>query len=197
MQYCSRDLFVSAATHTHPFNGPFSGTTQVSHYQKDEINLDFTEASDSECQWHQLGHMQVCALLQIDNHTSTPSLLFTGRMPFLPPNQQRHSTEGSYCPLITSPPVGMRSIVMTVPVCLSVSLCVCLSASISLELHVRSSSIFCTCYLLSWLGPSLAALRYAMFSFLWITSYLHIVAVCTGAGVTLQLPVSGIVRSGG
>jgi len=127
MQYCSRDLFVSAATHTHthPFNGPFSGTTQVSHYQKDKINLDFTEASDSECQWHQLGHMQVCTLLQIDNHTSTPSLFFTGRMPFLPPNQQRHSTEGSYCPLITSPPVGMRSIVMTVPVCLSVCVFVC------------------------------------------------------------------------
>jgi len=29
---------------------------------------------------------------QIDNHTSTPSLkVFTGRMPFLPPNQQRQS----------------------------------------------------------------------------------------------------------
>jgi len=30
-----------------------------------------------------------------DNHASTPSLsFFTGRMPFLPPNQQRQSTEG-------------------------------------------------------------------------------------------------------
>ena len=38
--------------------------------------------------------MQVCTLLQTDNHTSTPPLLFfTGRMPFLPPNQQRQSTE--------------------------------------------------------------------------------------------------------
>ena len=63
-------------THTHPFNGPFSGTTQVSHYQKGQTNLDFTEASDSECQWHQLGHMQVCTLLQTDNHTSTPPLFF-------------------------------------------------------------------------------------------------------------------------
>ena len=63
-------------THTHPFNGPFSGTTQVSHYQKGKTNLDFTEASDSECQWNQLGHMQVCTLLQTDNHTSTPSLCF-------------------------------------------------------------------------------------------------------------------------
>ena len=51
-------------THTHPFNGPFSGTTQVSRYQKGKTNLDFTEAGDSEWQWHQLGHMQVCTSLQ-------------------------------------------------------------------------------------------------------------------------------------
>ena len=37
-------------THTHPFNGPFSGTTQVSRYQKGKTNLDFTEARDSEWQ---------------------------------------------------------------------------------------------------------------------------------------------------
>jgi len=36
--------------------------------------MDFTEAIDSEWQWHQLGHMQVCTLLQTDNHTSTPPL---------------------------------------------------------------------------------------------------------------------------
>jgi len=35
-------------THTHPFNGPFSGTTQVSRYQKGKTNLDFTEARVSE-----------------------------------------------------------------------------------------------------------------------------------------------------
>ena len=46
-------------THTHPFNGPLSGTIQVSRYQKGKTNLDFTEARDSEWQWHQLGHMQV------------------------------------------------------------------------------------------------------------------------------------------
>jgi len=45
-------------THTHPFNGRLSGTTQVSRYQKGKTNLDFTEARDSERQWHQLGHMQ-------------------------------------------------------------------------------------------------------------------------------------------
>ena len=82
-------------THTHPFNGPFFGTTRVSRYQKGKTNLDFTEARDSEWQWHQLGHMQDCTSLQTDNHASTPPLsFFTGRMPSLPPNKQRQSTEG-------------------------------------------------------------------------------------------------------
>ena len=66
----------------------------MSRYQKGKINLDFTEARDSEWQWHQLGHMQVCTSLQTDNNGSTPSLsFFTDRMPFLPPNQQHQSTE--------------------------------------------------------------------------------------------------------
>ena len=60
------------------FNDPFYGTTQVSWYQKGTTNLDFTEARDSERQWHQLGHeiMQVCTTLQTDNHASTPPLSF-------------------------------------------------------------------------------------------------------------------------
>jgi len=65
----------------------------VSRYQKGKTYLDFTEARDSE--WHQLGHMQVCTSLLTDNHASTPPLsFFTGRMPFLPPNQQDQRTEG-------------------------------------------------------------------------------------------------------
>jgi len=60
----------------------------VSHYQKGKTSLDFTEARDRE--WHQLGHIQVWTSLQ---HPTTQ--LFTGRMPFLPPNQQRQSTEGN------------------------------------------------------------------------------------------------------
>ena len=39
-------------TRTHTFNGPFSGTTRVSRYQKGKTNLDFTDARDSEWQWH-------------------------------------------------------------------------------------------------------------------------------------------------
>ena len=61
-------------TYTHPFNGPLSGTTRASRYQKGKTNLDFTEARDGAWQWHQLGHMQVCTSLQTDNHTSTPPL---------------------------------------------------------------------------------------------------------------------------
>ena len=63
-------------THTRPFNGPLSGTTRVSQYQKGKTNLDFTEARDSEWQWHRLGHMQIYTSLQMNNHASTPPLSF-------------------------------------------------------------------------------------------------------------------------
>ena len=49
-------------THTH-LTDLFTETTQVSWYQKGKTNLDFTEARDTEWQWHQLGHMQVCTTL--------------------------------------------------------------------------------------------------------------------------------------
>ena len=64
-------------THTHPFKGPLSGTTRVSWYQKGKTSLDFTEARDSEWQWHQLGHMQVWTALQTYSHASTPPLSFS------------------------------------------------------------------------------------------------------------------------
>jgi len=66
----------------------------VGRYRKGKTNLDLPEARDSEWQWHRLGHMQVCTSLQTDNHASTPPLNFTGQMPYLPPSQQRQSTEG-------------------------------------------------------------------------------------------------------
>jgi len=56
----------SPNAHAHPFNGPLFGTTRVSRYQTGKTNLDFTEERDSEWQWHQPGHMQVCTLLQTD-----------------------------------------------------------------------------------------------------------------------------------
>jgi len=48
----------------------------MSEYQKGKTNLDFTEARDSEWQWHQQGRMQVCTSHQTDNHASTSLLSF-------------------------------------------------------------------------------------------------------------------------
>jgi len=76
MQFSKHHLMGKTHTHTHLFNGPFSGTTRVGLYQKGKTNLDFTEARDSEWQWHELGHMQVCTSLQTDNHASNPMLCF-------------------------------------------------------------------------------------------------------------------------
>ena len=66
----------SMHTHTHtclmalcPGLPGWAGTTKVKP-------VDFTEARDSEWHWHQLGRMQVCILLQTDNHASTPPLSF-------------------------------------------------------------------------------------------------------------------------
>jgi len=75
-QQCYPHCLCTTHTHTHPFNGPPSGTTRVSRYQKGKTNLDFTGARDSEWQWNPLGHMQVCTLHQTDNHASTPPLSF-------------------------------------------------------------------------------------------------------------------------
>jgi len=72
----ARHVAMRYTVETHPFNGPLSGTTRVSRYQKGKTNLDFTEARDREWQWHQLGRVQVCTLLHTDNHASTPSLCF-------------------------------------------------------------------------------------------------------------------------
>jgi len=78
-------------THTHPFNGPLSGTTQVSRYQKGKTNLDFTGARNSEWQWHQLGHMQVCTSLQTDNHASTTKFFYRpDALPAAQPTVSKH-----------------------------------------------------------------------------------------------------------
>ena len=97
---CAQIYFLNTATtqKKHPFNGPFSGTTQVSRYQKGKTNLDFTEASGSGISW------AICKSASRSRQITTPTThhsVFTGRMPFLPPNQQRQSTEG-HCNTITS-----------------------------------------------------------------------------------------------
>jgi len=78
---CARPLITLPGTHTHthtPVLRPFSGTTRVSRYRKGKTSLDFTGARDSEWQWHQLDHVQVCTSLQTDNHASTPPITLPG-----------------------------------------------------------------------------------------------------------------------
>jgi len=79
----------------------------VSWYQKGKTNLDFTEARDSEWQWHQLGYMQVCTSPQTDNHASTPPLCFLGlrtfpgQFPVLDDSRTRHFLPDlSHTPLV-------------------------------------------------------------------------------------------------
>jgi len=68
------------------------GLPGVSLYQKGKTNLDFTGARDSEWQWHQLRHMQVCTSLQTDNHASTPPLSFyrPDALPAAQPTASKH-----------------------------------------------------------------------------------------------------------
>jgi len=78
-----------AHTHTHtPFNGPFSGTTRVSRYQKGKPNwilLKQETVSGSGISW------AICKSAPSSRQTTTTAphhSVFTGRMPFLPPSQQ-------------------------------------------------------------------------------------------------------------
>ena len=75
-----------------PFNGLFSKTTWVSRNQEGKTNLDFTGARDSEWQWHQLGHMQVCTSLQTDNHANTHHSVFyrPDALPATQPTASKH-----------------------------------------------------------------------------------------------------------
>ena len=77
--YFTRPLidWLSNNTHTHTrLTAHFPGLPGSARTRKVKTNLDFTEARHSEWHWHQLGHMQVCTLLQADNHASTPPLSF-------------------------------------------------------------------------------------------------------------------------
>ena len=93
----NHSFHVAAHTNMHPFNRPLSGTTWVSRYQKGKTNLHFTEARDSGSgiSW------AICKSAAHSRQITMPALhhssFFTGWMPFVPPNQQRQSTEGISC----------------------------------------------------------------------------------------------------
>jgi len=91
-------------THTHPFNGPFqglpgwAGTREVKPIW---ILLKQETVSGSGISW------AICKSASRSRQISMPvphhSSFFTGRMPFLPANQQRQSTEGTHTPVYTHP----------------------------------------------------------------------------------------------
>ena len=85
-------------THTHPFNGHFSRTTRMSRYQKGMpiwILLKQETASGSGISWAICKSAPRSRQITMPAPTTGHHSFFTGRMPFLPPNQQRQSTEGS------------------------------------------------------------------------------------------------------
>ena len=81
--------------HTHPFNGPFSRTTRGDGTKKVKpiwILLKQETVSGSDISW------AVCKSAPRSRQITTLAphqSVFIGRMPSLPPNQQRQSTEGS------------------------------------------------------------------------------------------------------
>jgi len=83
-------------THTHPFDGPLSGTTQVSRHQKGKTNLDFTEARDSVSGSGISWAIRKSAprLRQKTKQTPHHSVFYRPDA-FLPLNQQCQSTEGT------------------------------------------------------------------------------------------------------
>ena len=87
---CGYCYFHYYTTTLHTFNGPFSGTTQVSRYQKGKTNLDFTEARDSE--WHQLGHasLHLAPDRQPRQHPTTQFFCKPDALPATEPTASKH-----------------------------------------------------------------------------------------------------------
>ena len=88
---------IHAHSHAHAhLTALFLGLPKWAGTKKVKTNLDFTEARDSEWQWHQLDHMQVCTSLRTDNHASTPhSFLQTGCPSCCPINSTKALTANS------------------------------------------------------------------------------------------------------
>ena len=60
----------------HPFNGPLSRTIPAWASTRKVKPIWILLKQETVSGWHQLGHMQVCTLLQTNNHASTPPLSF-------------------------------------------------------------------------------------------------------------------------
>jgi len=88
---CNISTTWNTHTHTH-LTAIFPGLPRWAASLKAKTNLDFTEARDSEWQWHQLEHMQVCTSLQTDSHASTSPLSFyrPDALPAAQPTVSKH-----------------------------------------------------------------------------------------------------------
>jgi len=86
-----RNIYPLTHTHTHTFNGPLSGTTQVSQYQKVKpiwILLKQETVSGSGICW------AICKSAPSSRqipHQHLTAQFFTGRMPFLPPTHTHNN----------------------------------------------------------------------------------------------------------
>jgi len=94
-----RPSVANTHTHTHPFNGPLSGTTRMSRYQKGKTNLDLLKqetVSGSGIRW------TICKSAPRSCQITTPvphhSIFY--RPDALPAAQQHQSTEGTLVLLI-------------------------------------------------------------------------------------------------
>ena len=87
-------------TRVRVLNGPFSATTQVSRYQTEKVKpiwilLKQETVGGSGISW------AICKCASCSRQITTPAphhSVFTGQLPFLPPNQQRQSNEGVLYP---------------------------------------------------------------------------------------------------
>ena len=80
----------------HPFNGPLSWTTRVSPFQIGKTNLDLLEQEIMS--GGGISRAMICEPAPRPRQITMPvphHSVFTGQMAFLPPNQQRQSTEGN------------------------------------------------------------------------------------------------------
>ena len=68
----------------------------MSWYQKGKTNLDSTGARDSEWQWHQLGHMQICTSLQTAPHYNISDKLIAWIQDFLCNRKQSICVNGKF-----------------------------------------------------------------------------------------------------
>jgi len=98
-------------THTQPFYGPLGfclGVPRWASIRKVKPGREnqswFTGVRDSEWQWHRLGHMQICTLIQTHNHVSIPplSLLFDGTDALLDaqPTASKHGRQLIFIPCV-------------------------------------------------------------------------------------------------